>query len=277
MNPEDQPRCAECGHRKSSHRNDGDLEWCNECPSSQEGCLEFVPAPSPEEPEEAGDEEPTTVMIGVENGRLYNKALTRTQEIQMLRDIIASAQEHLAEIDPHWEPAEPPSPEEDQRPDYSCAFCASKDRREYHFAGCTRYEPTGAGQAEETPGLSEARAELFRALMDMRVSDGGFRLQQAAELRHHKAVDAFQAAIADEARRPLLDALEQAESALRENITTWITLEPALGTPYPDDQRWTPWTRFGERAFRAAGRAQDAVRRALASGGDEAEGDSDAS
>lgn len=76
----------------------------------------------------------------------------------------------------------------------------------------------------------------------------------------------------DEERRPLLDALEQAESALRENITTWITLEPALGSPYPDDQRWTPWTRFGERAFRAAGRAQDAVRRALASGGESEDG-----
>lgn len=60
-------------------------------------------------------------------------------------------------------------------------------------------------------------------------------------------------------------ALAEAKASLGENITTWITLEPALSTPYPDDPRWTPWTRFGERAFRAAGRAHETVRRALTS------------
>lgn len=62
----------------------------------------------------------------------------------------------------------------------------------------------------------------------------------------------------------LVEALRVAEEALRVNTTTWLALEPALGTPYPDDPRWTPWTRFGERAGRKATNALTTVRDALA-------------
>jgi hypothetical protein len=63
---------------------------------------------------------------------------------------------------------------------------------------------------------------------------------------------------------PLVEALEVAEKALHANKAAWLTLAPALSTPYPDDPRWTPWTRFGERAGRAAWDAGDKVREALA-------------
>ena len=48
------------------------------------------------------------------------------------------------------------------------------------------------------------------------------------------------------------------------NITTWITLSPMLEEPYPDDPRWSSWTRFGKRAADAAANAQAEITRALA-------------
>lgn len=66
-----------------------------------------------------------------------------------------------------------------------------------------------------------------------------------------------------ERERALEEAMREAKKALRANVITWIVLEGALGTPYPDDPRWTPWTRFGERAFRRAGEALEVVRAAL--------------
>ncbi len=51
--------------------------------------------------------------------------------------------------------------------------------------------------------------------------------------------------------------------ALRENITTWITVHPLLNEPYPDAPRWTPWTQFGKRAADRAVEAQAAIRAVL--------------
>jgi hypothetical protein len=59
------------------------------------------------------------------------------------------------------------------------------------------------------------------------------------------------------------EALETAEEALRENVTTWLTLSPVLETPYPDAPHLTPWTRFGKRAADRAAEAQRIARRAI--------------
>ena len=61
----------------------------------------------------------------------------------------------------------------------------------------------------------------------------------------------------------LVTALRQADEALRRNIVTWIALAPLLDEPYPDDPRWTPYTRFAKRAMRQAGDARKAIREAL--------------
>lgn len=58
-------------------------------------------------------------------------------------------------------------------------------------------------------------------------------------------------------------ALEVAKDALHKNALTWLTLEPELQTPYTDDPRWTPWTRFARRGWEAAKRGHEAAREAL--------------
>ena len=35
----------------------------------------------------------------------------------------------------------------------------------------------------------------------------------------------------------------------REIIASLIAVKPHLDAPYPDDPRWTPWTRFVERTL----------------------------
>lgn len=40
--------------------------------------------------------------------------------------------------------------------------------------------------------------------------------------------------------------------ALREHETAWLAVKRHLDTPYPDDPRWTPWTRFAEPAIKRA-------------------------
>ena len=80
-------------------------------------------------------------------------------------------------------------------------------------------------------------------------------------------VQAYREAIRAETAAHLEEALREAREALTANITTWITLQPLLDTPYEDAPQWTPWTRFGKRAADAAERALQAVRRALSSPG----------
>jgi hypothetical protein len=56
----------------------------------------------------------------------------------------------------------------------------------------------------------------------------------------------------------------------RDIIATLIAVKGHLDTPYPDDDRWTPWTRFVERALRdvdvLAERATELERRLLECG-----------
>lgn len=59
-------------------------------------------------------------------------------------------------------------------------------------------------------------------------------------------------------------ALREADDALRQHMTAWITVAPLLEDPYPDDPRWSPWTRYGERACRRGDAARAAVAAALA-------------
>ena len=50
----------------------------------------------------------------------------------------------------------------------------------------------------------------------------------------------------------LLNEVKDAESALNGAWKALLTVKPSLDAPYPDDPRWTPWTRWGERAAREA-------------------------
>lgn len=67
----------------------------------------------------------------------------------------------------------------------------------------------------------------------------------------------------------LTDALKEADKALRENITAWITVAPILEAnvfdPRDDGYVWNAWTRFGERAGKRASAARRTIRRALSS------------
>lgn len=80
---------------------------------------------------------------------------------------------------------------------------------------------------------------------------------------HLADIAAFERAIREQERSRYEGLLADALDALRENITTWITLHPLLNEPYPDDPRWTPWTRFGKRAADRAVEAQTAIRAVL--------------
>lgn len=42
---------------------------------------------------------------------------------------------------------------------------------------------------------------------------------------------------------------ERAKRLRREIIASLIAVKGHLDTPYPDDPRWTPWTRFIERTI----------------------------
>ena len=78
----------------------------------------------------------------------------------------------------------------------------------------------------------------------------------------------YEAAIAaspsEEKVKALIEAAGAADKALSENTKAWLTVAPTLAHPYLDDPRWTPWTRFGERAARRAHDARSNLRRALA-------------
>ncbi|MFD9444975.1 hypothetical protein [Streptomyces sp. NPDC060001] len=48
----------------------------------------------------------------------------------------------------------------------------------------------------------------------------------------------------------LYDALDRARVARRRVTSALIAVESLLTTPYPDDPRWTPWTRFVQPALK---------------------------
>ena len=70
-------------------------------------------------------------------------------------------------------------------------------------------------------------------------------------------------------RETLQKALREGDSALKAWIATAITLRAHLGEPYPDDTRWTPYTRFVERELRRTEVARATIRAALAGGAPE--------
>jgi hypothetical protein len=61
----------------------------------------------------------------------------------------------------------------------------------------------------------------------------------------------------------LLDALERSREELRRAAANIIAVEGSTDTPYPDDPRWSPWSRFLERALAAIGRADESARQAI--------------
>lgn len=57
--------------------------------------------------------------------------------------------------------------------------------------------------------------------------------------------------------------VERAERALRGVAKTALVVKPTLDQPYPDDPRWTPWTRWMEKDAHEAFNASEALRAAL--------------
>lgn len=66
----------------------------------------------------------------------------------------------------------------------------------------------------------------------------------------------------------LVEALEEAHAAIKKAAQAFIVVEGTLKKPYEDDPRWSPWTRFIDRADNDAWprlcRAEETARKALA-------------
>ncbi|MGW0821801.1 hypothetical protein [Streptomyces sp. NPDC002845] len=60
--------------------------------------------------------------------------------------------------------------------------------------------------------------------------------------------------------------LTEAADALRAIGKACIVVKPTLDVPYPDDPRWTPWTRWVERPARTASNLGILLRRQLGTG-----------
>lgn len=56
--------------------------------------------------------------------------------------------------------------------------------------------------------------------------------------------------------------LREGAQALGEAFKVALTVKPLLDKPYPDDPRWTPWTRWVDRAARRCFNARSALRKA---------------
>ena len=109
----------------------------------------------------------------------------------------------------------------------------------------------------------ETIAELERLLAEAPI---GVRYQTARQRKADvalsvAAVNALPALLAE--RERLREALREAAGALKAWIATALTLRAHLEDPYPDDPRWTPYTRFVERELRRTAAARAAIRAAL--------------
>ncbi len=60
--------------------------------------------------------------------------------------------------------------------------------------------------------------------------------------------------------------LERAERALWEVSKAALTVAPSLYDPYPDDPRWSPWTRWMKRPAKEAHNTCMALRQLLKKG-----------
>lgn len=65
------------------------------------------------------------------------------------------------------------------------------------------------------------------------------------------------------ARTAAGELLKRAADALWNSSKAALTVEPVLKVPYPDDPRWSPWTRWVERPAREAHDAAMAIRKHL--------------
>jgi len=74
---------------------------------------------------------------------------------------------------------------------------------------------------------------------------------------------AAQAAIAAAPACPCGGLLQRAADALWNCAKAALTVEPTLKQPYPDDPRWSPWTRWVERPAREAHDTAMAIRKHL--------------
>jgi len=77
------------------------------------------------------------------------------------------------------------------------------------------------------------------------------------------AVDTVLAAIAAAPACPCGGLLKRAADALWACAKAALTVEPTLKQPYPDDPRWSPWTRWVERPAREAHDTAMAIRKHL--------------
>ena len=97
------------------------------------------------------------------------------------------------------------------------------------------------------PGAVDA---ALRSLHDTGCKCGGeYHDPPASDLeRLNAALEAAAPAIEAEAR----ELLTEAADALWESSKAALVVKPTLDTPYPDDPRWTPWTRWVEPKARRA-------------------------
>lgn len=70
------------------------------------------------------------------------------------------------------------------------------------------------------------------------------------------------------------DVLDQVDRALTRTVTTALTISPLLDDPYPDDPRWTPYTRWVKPNADRVMAARDALRAATST--TRAQGEEDA-
>lgn len=61
----------------------------------------------------------------------------------------------------------------------------------------------------------------------------------------------------------LVEALRACQKSIGDLRTAFIVVEGCLDKPYPDDPRWSPWTRFVQRPWNAAATASEMARAAL--------------
>jgi hypothetical protein len=63
--------------------------------------------------------------------------------------------------------------------------------------------------------------------------------------------------------RQIEEALRACQKSIGQLRTALLAVEPALDKPFPDDPRWTPWSRFIDRPWRSAATASELARAAL--------------
>lgn len=107
---------------------------------------------------------------------------------------------------------------------------------------CHRAPPTTKPEtATEAPaGRDTLRRKFGDVLRHWGLLDEQIDQKAAEEF----AVTDLLALLPEQTSRAAEDAIERARLARRRLTSALIAVEPLLAKPYPDDPRWTPWTRF---------------------------------